>query len=285
MGNHIIRSPGRIGGWQSIIVRQTWIRPGENSTSLDEPCADVRMTAARKAGCTMASEIADNIARVQDRIAAACRRAGRQPDEVRLIAISKTVSAERIREAYEAGLRDFGENRVQEAAAKRPALSDLTATWHLVGHLQSNKATPARELFHWIHSIDSARLAERLDKVTACSGDKLRVLIEVNLGGEESKSGVSESAVPALAEALSAFGTLEVRGLMAVPPFFEDPAQVRPYLRRLRELAADISKRNLPRVTMQELSMGMSHDFEVAIEEGATMVRVGTAIFGARHNP
>jgi hypothetical protein len=230
----------------------------------------------------MGSEIADNIARVQERIAAACRRAGRQPEEVRLIAISKTVPAERIREAFEAGLRDFGENRVQEAAAKRPALSDLTATWHLVGHLQSNKSKPARDLFHWVHSVDSARLAERLDKVAVGGGDKVLALIEVNLGGEESKSGVNESKVPALAEALSALETLEIRGLMAVPPYLEEPELTRPYFRRLRELAAEISKRNLPRVTMQELSMGMSHDFEVAIEEGATMVRVGTAIFGAR---
>jgi pyridoxal phosphate enzyme (YggS family) len=230
----------------------------------------------------MASEIADNIARVQERIAAACRRAGRKPEEVRLIAISKTVPADRIREAYEAGLRDFGENRVQEAAAKRPALSDLTATWHLVGHLQSNKAKPARELFHWIHSVDSARLAERLDKVSVCSGDKLASLIEVNLGGEGSKSGVNEGEVSALAEAIGTLETLEIRGLMAVPPFLEDPELVRPYFQRLRKLAAEISLRNLPRVAMTELSMGMSHDFEVAIEEGATMVRVGTAIFGAR---
>ena len=230
----------------------------------------------------MGSEIADNIARVQERIAAACRRAGRQPEEVRLIAISKTVPAERIREAFEAGLRDFGENRVQEAAAKRPALTDLTATWHLVGHLQSNKSKPARDLFHWVHSVDSARLAERLDKVAVGGGDKVLALIEVNLGGEESKSGVNESKVPALAEALSALETLEIRGLMAVPPYLEEPELTRPYFRRLRELAAEISKRNLPRVTMQELSIGMSHDFEVAIEEGATMVRVGTAIFGAR---
>lgn len=230
----------------------------------------------------MASEIADNVARVQERIAAACRRAGRAPESVRLIAISKTVPAERIREAYEAGLRDFGENRIQEAAAKRPALADLTATWHLVGHLQSNKAKPARELFHWMHSLDSARLAERLNNVAACSGDKLSALIEVNLGGEESKSGIREDEVLAFAEALCAFETLEVRGLMAVPPFLENPEQTRPYFRRLRELAEEISKRSLPGVVMKELSMGMSHDFEVAIEEGATMVRVGTAIFGAR---
>ncbi|MBI4167020.1 MAG: YggS family pyridoxal phosphate-dependent enzyme [Acidobacteria bacterium] len=230
----------------------------------------------------MVTEIADNIGRVRERIAAASRRAGRAPEDIRLIAITKTVPAERIREAYEAGLRDFGENRVQEAAAKRPALSDLTATWHLVGHLQSNKAKPARELFHWFHSLDSMRLGERLNKVAPCSGDKLSVLIEVNLGGEESKSGVHESDVLPLAEAAGSFETLEIRGLMAVPPFFDDPGQVRPYFRRLRELATEIATKNLPRVAMQELSMGMSHDFEVAIEEGATMVRVGTAIFGAR---
>ncbi len=227
-------------------------------------------------------DIAGNIAHVRERIAEACRRAGRSPDSVRLIAISKTVPAERIREAYDAGIRDFGENRVQEAASKRPALSDLTATWHLVGHLQSNKAKPARDLFHWIHSLDSARLADRLDKVSVCGGDKLPVLIEVNLGGEESKGGVRENEVLPLVEEASAFETLEVRGLMAIPPFFDDPAQARPYFRRLRELAREISKHNLPRVSLQELSIGMSHDFEVAVEEGATMVRVGTAIFGPR---
>ena len=230
----------------------------------------------------MATDIAENIARVQDRIAAACRRAGRRPETVRLIAISKTVPPEPIRQAYDAGIRDFGENRIQEAVAKRPALSDLTATWHLVGHLQSNKGKPARELFHWVHSLDSARLAERLDKVSVCSGDRLQSLIEVNLGGEESKTGVGESEVLTLAEAVSAFETLEIRGLMAIPPYFENPEEARPYFRRLRELAEEIAKRNLPRVTMQHLSMGMSHDFEVAIEEGATMVRVGTAIFGSR---
>lgn len=230
----------------------------------------------------MAAEISENISRVQDRIAAACRRAGRRPESVRVIAISKTVPAERIREAYDAGLRDFGENRVQEAASKRPALSGLTATWHLVGHLQSNKARPARELFHWIHSLDSSRLADRLDKVSVCSGDRLQTLIEVNLGGEESKAGVAPSEVLPLVEATSALETLEVRGLMAVPPYFENPEEARPYFLRLRDLAEEIAKKNIPRVAMQELSMGMSHDFEVAIEAGATMVRVGTAIFGAR---
>ena len=230
----------------------------------------------------MASDIAENIAHVQERIAAACRRAGRKPEDVRLIAISKTFSAECVREAYEAGLREFGENRVQEAAAKRPALSGLAATWHLVGHLQSNKAKPARDLFQWVQSVDSVRLAERLDKVAAPGSTRLQVLIEVNLGGEESKAGVKESEVLPLVESLSRLETIEVRGLMAIPPFLEDAEQTRPYFRRLRELANEIAGKNLPGVTMQELSMGMSHDFEIAIEEGATMVRVGTAIFGAR---
>jgi pyridoxal phosphate enzyme (YggS family) len=224
----------------------------------------------------------ENVAHVQERIAAACRRSGRRPEDVRLIAISKIVPPERIREAYEAGLRDFGENRVQEAKAKRPALSDLTVTWHLVGHLQTNKARAARELFHWFHALDSFRLAERLENSVICSGEKLPVLLEVNLGGEESKSGVREEEIRPLAEQVSQLATLELRGLMVLPPFFDDPEQARPFFRRLGELAKAIEAANLPNVSMQELSMGMSHDFEVAIEEGATMVRVGTAIFGPR---
>jgi pyridoxal phosphate enzyme (YggS family) len=229
----------------------------------------------------MAHDLVENVAKVRERIAAACARAGRKPQDVRLIAISKTFPAERIREAYQAGLREFGENRVQEAAAKRPALSDLDVTWHLVGHLQSNKAKHARELFRWIHSVDSLRLAEKLDKV-APHGEKLPVLIEVNLGGEAAKAGVEPSAVAGLAEALSHLQTLEVRGLMVIPPFLEEAEMVRPYFRQLRELAKKIADRKMPNVSMQELSMGMSHDFELAIEEGSTMVRVGTAIFGAR---
>jgi pyridoxal phosphate enzyme (YggS family) len=230
----------------------------------------------------MATEISENIARVQERIAAACRRAGRRPEDVRLVAISKTMPVERIRQAYEAGLRDFGENRVQEAKAKRPALSDLAATWHLVGHLQTNKAKLARELFHWFHALDSFRLAERLEHSALSSGEKLPVLLEVNLGGEETKAGVREEEVRVLAEQVSQLTTLELRGLMVLPPFFDDPEQARPFFRRLRELARTIDSAKLPNVSMRELSMGMSHDFEAAIEEGATMVRVGTAIFGPR---
>jgi hypothetical protein len=227
-------------------------------------------------------DIKENIARVLERIAAACLRSGRRPEEVRLVAISKTVPVDRIREAYEAGLRDFGENRVQEGKAKRPALSDLSVTWHLVGHLQTNKAKPARELFHWVHSVDSQRLAQKLDQAALCRGDRLPVLLEVNLGEETTKSGIRGTEVVQLAEQVGQLATLELRGLMVIPPFFEDPEQVRPYFRRLRQLAQEIDSRRLPNVSMQELSMGMSQDFEVAIEEGATMVRVGTAIFGPR---
>jgi pyridoxal phosphate enzyme (YggS family) len=224
----------------------------------------------------------DNIARVRERIAEACHRSGRRPDEVRLVAVSKTVPAERIRQAYEAGLREFGENRVQEAEAKRGALSDLTVTWHLVGHLQTNKARLARELFHWVHSVDSLRVAQKLDQAAVCGGDKLPVLLQVNLGEEPTKFGTREAEVMSLVEQIGRLPTLELRGLMILPPFFENPEPARPYFRRLRELSRSIASHNFPGVSMQDLSMGMSQDFEVAIEEGATIIRVGTAIFGPR---
>jgi hypothetical protein len=242
----------------------------------------VEWPAACNAAQNMAHDVAEHIARVRERMAAACQRSGRRPEDVRLIAISKTVSPDRIRLAYDAGIREFGENRVQEAAAKRPALSDLTVTWHLVGHLQSNKAKPARELFRWVHSLDSQHLAERLDKAAPCRSDRLPVLIEVNLGGEETKAGVSESEVAPLVEAITKLETIAVCGLMVIPPFLDDPEQARPYFQRLRKLAIQIGAKGFPNVSMEELSMGMSHDFEVAIEEGATMIRVGTAIFGPR---
>jgi pyridoxal phosphate enzyme (YggS family) len=152
-----------------------------------------------------------------------------------------------------------------------------------VGHLQTNKAKAARELFHWVHSVDSFRLAQKLDQAAVASGaGRLPVLLEVNLGEEASKAGVGESEIIPLAEQVSRLGTLEVRGLMVIPPFLDDPELVRPYFRRLRELAQEIESKNIPNLSMQELSMGMSHDFEVAIEEGATIIRVGTAIFGVR---
>lgn len=227
-------------------------------------------------------ELEENIARVQERIDAACRRAGRPREDIKLVAVSKTVTPDRIRDAYRAGLRDFGENRVQEAKAKRPALSDLTVTWHLVGHLQTNKAKSARELFHWVQSVDSLRLAQKLDQTAVCSGERLQVLLEVNLGEEPTKSGLREEEIVQLADQVGRLETIELRGLMALPPYSEDPEQSRPFFRRLRELAKSIELANLPNVSMAQLSMGMSHDFEVAIEEGATMIRVGTAIFGAR---
>jgi len=227
-------------------------------------------------------DLQENIARVRERIAAACGRGGRRPEEVRLVAVSKTIPADRIRQAYAAGLRDFGENRVQEAKEKRPALADLDITWHLIGHLQTNKVKPAQELFQWVDSIDSFRLAEKLDHAARGRGQRLPVLLEVNLGAEPTKFGAAEEDVVRLAEQVGQLPTLELRGLMVVPPYLENPEQVRPFFRRLRELARTIESRNLPHVSMRELSMGMSHDFEVAIEEGATIVRVGTAIFGRR---
>jgi PLP dependent protein len=201
---------------------------------------------------------------------------------VTLIGVSKTQPAEAIRAAYEAGLRHFGENRVQEWEAKRAALGDLQATWHLVGHLQSNKAARAAGLFHSVDSVDDFALAQRLDRARDGQSDarKLRVLLEVRVEQEESKSGVKAEEVTALAEKVVMLPQLDLAGLMCIPPFFEDAEKVRPYFRRLRELR-DLLTQKIGR-ELPVLSMGMSHDFEVAVEEGATEVRVGTAIFGSR---
>jgi hypothetical protein len=227
-------------------------------------------------------QIRDNLLRVQERIAAAARKAGRRSEEITLIGVSKTQPAEAIRVAYEAGLRHFGENRVQEWEGKRAALGDLQATWHLVGHLQSNKAARAAALFHSVDSLDDLALAQRLDRARDGQNAerKLRVLLEVRVEEEESKSGVGAEQAAALVEKVVALSHLELAGLMCIPPFLEDVEQVRPYFRRLRELRDSLARtigRGLP-----VLSMGMSHAFEVAIEEGATEVRVGTAIFGSR---
>jgi pyridoxal phosphate enzyme (YggS family) len=227
-------------------------------------------------------QIRDSLSRVQERIAAAAQRAGRRSEEITLIGVSKTQAAEAIRTAYEAGLRHFGENRVQEWEGKRAALADLQATWHLVGHLQSNKAARAAGLFHCVDSVDDFGLAQRLERARAEAGgsQRLRVLLEVRVEEEESKSGAKIEEAGALAEKVSALSHMELAGLMCIPPFLEDAEKVRPYFRRLRELRDSMSReigRELP-----VLSMGMSHDFEVAIEEGATEVRVGTAIFGSR---
>jgi pyridoxal phosphate enzyme (YggS family) len=229
--------------------------------------------------------IAGNVSGIRERIAAAARRAGRNVDDVVLMGVSKTFPAEAVRDAYAAGIRVFGENRVQEFAEKFAALAHLPdAEWHLIGHLQSNKAGRAAELFHAVGSVDSLRLAERLNAAAAALGKKLRVLVEINIGGEEAKAGVHATSLE-LEEVLLAaprLDHLEVQGLMTIPPFSENPEDARPYFRKLREVRDDIGARRLSRVGMSVLSMGMSHDFEIAVEEGSTCVRVGTAIFGTR---
>ena len=226
------------------------------------------------------SAIAANLARVRERMARAAERAGYRADEVTLVAVSKTFPAEAIRAAYDAGLREFGENRVQEFEAKRPKLADLDATWHLIGHLQSNKARRAAQLFDRVDSVDSLALAQKLDSGAAEYGKRLPVLIEVHLGDETTKSGVAEADLAALAAGITALAHLELRGLLAIPPYSDDPERARPYFRKLRELRDGLSRR-LGR-PFRALSMGMSHDFEVAIEEGATEIRVGKALFGGR---
>ena len=232
--------------------------------------------------------IADNVAAVRERIARAAARVRRNPDSITLMAVSKTVEPARIREAYAAGIRVFGENRVQEFAEKAPALAGLQeAEWHLIGHLQSNKAKKAVELFTAVDSVDSLRLAEKLNQAAQQAGKALSVLIEIKVGEEESKSGMPADSpeLEGLLRGMQQFTHLRVRGLMTVPPFTEDPEGARPYFRMLRDLRDSIALRKLPGLGMDVLSMGMSHDFEVAIEEGSTCVRVGTAIFGARHKP
>jgi len=232
----------------------------------------------------MPPTIQENILRIQDRIAKAQQRSP-HPAEVTLIAVSKTHSPESIREAYEAGLRHFGENRVQEWEGKRPHLGDLQATWHLIGHLQSNKSARAARAFDSVDSVDDFALAQRLDHARAESNpkEKLRSLIEVRVENEATKTGAESHTVPHLLEQLTQLKNLEVAGLMCIPPFLEDPEKVRPYFQRLRKLRDDLATTSgLP---LPVLSMGMSHDFEVAIQEGATEVRIGTAIFGTRSNP
>ena len=228
------------------------------------------------------TSVRENLQRIQERIAGAAARAGRGAEEVTLIAVSKTHPASAIREAYEAGIRHFGENRVQEWEGKRAETDGLAATWHLIGHLQSNKAARAARLFHSIDSIDDFAVAQRLDRARAedSVAGKLRVVIEVRVAPEETKSGVEINELLGLAEKITGLPRLELVGLMCIPPFLEKAEQVRPYFRRLRELREDIAKKL--GAALPVLSMGMSHDFEVAIEEGATEVRVGTAIFGTR---
>ena len=231
------------------------------------------------------STIRDNLQQVRQKIEAAALRASRKPEEILLIGVSKTHPAAAIREAYGAGLRHFGENRVQEWEGKLGALADLSATWHLIGHLQSNKAARAAKAFHSVDSVDDWSLAQRLDRAYAEKGtdEKLRVLIEVHVGGEETKSGVSATDLPELAKHILTLSHLEFAGLMCIPPFRENPDEVRPFFETLRKLKEQLESR-LER-TLPTLSMGMSHDFEAAILEGSTEIRIGTAIFGTRPKP
>ena len=232
--------------------------------------------------------IADNLAYIRERIHTAAARAGRNTEEVALMAVAKTFPAQSILDAYEAGQRLFGENRVQEFADKVPSLAHLQkAEFHMIGHLQSNKAVKAAELFSAVDSIDSVRLAERLNAAAETAGKTLDLLVEINIGGEDAKSGIAPESpeLKAILTQAQQWQHVRVRGLMTVPPYTEDPEGARPYFRQLRELRDRLAARNLPQVELSQLSMGMSHDFEVAIEEGSTCVRIGTAIFGKRPKP
>lgn len=226
--------------------------------------------------------IAAGLSAVRQRLARSLERAGRSHAEVRLVAVSKTRPAGDVRAAAAAGQLEFGENRVQEALEKIGQTADIPIRWHLVGHLQSNKARKAAAAFAWIHSIDSADLLRRVDEAAADAGRSPVVLVQVDLAGEPTKHGAAADACLPIFEAGAGCRAAVVGGLMVLPPFAEDPEDARPYFRRLRELRDELAGRGVPAPMLRELSMGMSHDFEVAVEEGATVVRVGTAIFGER---
>jgi pyridoxal phosphate enzyme (YggS family) len=224
----------------------------------------------------MLHSLAENLSSINGRIVAAAVRCGREPASIKLIAVSKTHPAETLREAMAAGISVFGENKVQEAVGKIVEIDREGIEWHLIGHLQSNKARKAVQLFDVIHSVDSLDIAQRLDRICVEEGrERLEVLVQVDLAGEETKSGIPEPDLPELIGYLKSCERLKLIGLMVLPPFFDDPEATRPFFKRLRENRDRL-------VSGGELSMGMSHDFEVAIEEGATMVRVGTALFGER---
>jgi pyridoxal phosphate enzyme (YggS family) len=227
-------------------------------------------------------DIAGNLAAIRERIAAAAAAAGRPAGEVRLLAVSKTFGADEVRAAYAIGQRDFGENKVQEALQKKAATAELEIRWHLIGHLQSNKARRAAEAFAAIHAIDSVDLLRKVDRAAADAGTAPDLYIQVDLAGEATKFGAAEADVPAIALEAAQCRAAQLRGLMLLPPWSDDPEQARPYFRRLRELRDRLLDGGVAAASVRELSMGMSHDFDVAIQEGATLVRVGTAIFGTR---
>jgi pyridoxal phosphate enzyme (YggS family) len=226
--------------------------------------------------------ISDNLDRIRERIGRACARAGRNPGEVTLVAIAKTFPSERIQDVIRAGVRDVGENYVQELLQKRAALSHEEVRWHFVGHLQSNKVKQIAGWVALIHAVDSADLVREIDRRAATAGRTIECLVEVNTTGERSKFGVPPDRTAALVTELSGCTNVSIDGLMTIGPFLPDPEGSRPMFRRLRELREEIAGLGIPNAPMRHLSMGMTGDFEVAIEEGATLIRIGTAIFGPR---
>ena len=228
------------------------------------------------------NDIESHLAAIRSRIAAAAAAAGRTPTDVSLLAVSKMFGPDHVRAAYAAGQRDFGENKVQEALQKQEATADLAIRWHLIGHLQSNKAKKAAPAFAAIHSVDSVELLRRIDAAAVEAGSAPDVYIQVDLAGEDTKFGAPEAEAGAIARAAASCRAARLKGLMLLPPWFDDPELARPYFRRLRGLRDRLIEEGIDAALLHELSMGMSHDFEVAIQEGATLVRVGTAIFGKR---
>jgi pyridoxal phosphate enzyme (YggS family) len=227
--------------------------------------------------------IASRLATIKDRIAAAARSAGRDPSSIRLVAVSKTFPIEAVREAWQAGHRDFGENRVQEALQKISASADLEIRWHLLGHLQTNKARKAASAFATIQSVDSVELLDKLDRSAADAGSSPELLVQVDLAQEATKFGAPPDDARRILEAAGRCTAARVTGLMTLPPVPDSPEDARPWFRQLRDLRDGWLAEGVPAAMLRELSMGMSQDFEVGVEEGATIVRVGTAIFGSRH--
>ena len=245
-----------------------------------------RPTAIPLGDADLTRTIARNLNTVRDRIAPAAQRSGRDASAVRLVGISKTFPVGYVRAASEAGLTDFGENRLQEALEKIDQSADLVdLSWHLVGHLQSNKVRRAVGRFGWIHSVDNLSLLQKLERAAVEQDAPTRVLVQVDLAGEATKHGASVDETRRILDAGTGCRAIQIRGLMVLPPWSDDPNQARPYFRRLRELRDRLGEDGVQASMLSQLSMGMSHDFEVAIEEGATMVRVGTAIFGRRAKP
>lgn len=227
------------------------------------------------------SQIGDNFKRVRARIADAASRAGRNPEDIKLVVVSKTVEVDKIKQAIKAGATILGENYIQEARNKIKEIGQ-GARWDFIGHLQSNKAKPAVDLFEMIHSVDRLSLAQEINRVAEKKRKRMRILIQVNISGEETKSGIDSQRVSPLVREIASMSNLSLEGLMTMPPYFDDPENARPYFTALRELRDTILEKNIEGINLKELSMGMSGDFEVAIEEGSTLVRIGTAVFGER---